>query len=119
MEQKIRARQNWLRIYEQTDSVTKTALRCGIARTTLYRWIKRSKEEGKSGLSDKSKRPPNIVNTKVTSDLESIILNLRKKKRGGSQRISSYLLPKKITLSTMTVLQFFSKPSGKASCKAS
>lgn len=33
--------------------------------TTLYRWIKRYKEEGKSGLSDKSKRPLNLVNTKV------------------------------------------------------
>lgn len=77
MERKIRARQNWLRIYEQTGSVTKTALRCGIARTTLYRWIKRYKEEGKSGLSDKSKRPLNLVNTKVTSDLESMILDLR------------------------------------------
>ncbi|WP_183309108.1 helix-turn-helix domain-containing protein, partial [Dysgonomonas hofstadii] len=59
MERKIRARQNWLRIYEQTGSVTKTALRYGIARTTLYRWIKRYQEEGKSGLSDKSKRPLN------------------------------------------------------------
>ncbi|WP_183308069.1 helix-turn-helix domain-containing protein, partial [Dysgonomonas hofstadii] len=46
-------------MYEQTGSVTKTALRCGIARTTLYRWIKRYQEEGKSGLSDKSKRPLN------------------------------------------------------------
>lgn len=119
MEQKIRARQNWLRIYEQTGSVNKTALRCSIARTTLYRWIKRSKEEGKSGLSDKSKRPLNVVNTKVTSDMESIMLNLRKKKRGGPQRISSYLLPKKITLSPMIVWQFFSRPSGKAYCKAS
>ncbi len=109
MERKIRARQNWLRIYEQTGSVTKTALRCGIARTTLYRWIKRYKEEGKSGLSDKSKRPLNLVNTKVTSDLESMILDLRKKKRWGSQRISSYLLRKKITLSPMTVWRVLSK----------
>lgn len=35
--QKIRARQNWLKIYEQKGSVTKIALRCGIARTTLTR----------------------------------------------------------------------------------
>ena len=54
----------------ETGSVTKAALRCGIARTTLYRWMKRYEKEGKSGLSDKSKRPLNLVNDKVTNDLE-------------------------------------------------
>ncbi|WP_366070984.1 helix-turn-helix domain-containing protein [uncultured Alistipes sp.] len=34
--------------------MTKTALRCGIARSTLYRWIKRHKEYGENGLSDVS-----------------------------------------------------------------
>lgn len=76
MEQKIRACQNWLRIYEQTGSVTKTALRCGIARTTVYRRIKRYKKEGKSRFSDKSKRPLNLVNNKITSNLELIILDI-------------------------------------------
>lgn len=50
-------RQKWLELYAETGSVTKTALLCGIARSTLYRWINRGKEEGKSELSDKSKRP--------------------------------------------------------------
>lgn len=93
MERKIKARQSWLRIYEQPGSVTKTALRCGIARTTLYRWIKRFEKEGKSGLSDKSKRPLNLVNTKVTSDLESMILDLLYKQTGGQS--SSTMLSKR------------------------
>ena len=54
---KIRMRQKWLEIYAETGSVTKTALRCGIARSTLYRWINREKEQDKSKLSDNTTVP--------------------------------------------------------------
>lgn len=73
---KIRMRQKWLELYAETGSVTKTALRCGVARSTLYRWINRGKEEGKSELSDKSKRPSRLANMKITPEIETIILNL-------------------------------------------
>ena len=73
---KIRMRQKWLELYAETGSVTKTALRCGIARSTLYRWINREKEQGKSELSDKSKRPSRLANMKITPEIETIILNL-------------------------------------------
>lgn len=69
-------RQKWLELYVETGSVTKTALRCGIARSTLYRWINREKEQGKSELSDKSKRPSRLANMKITPEIETIILNL-------------------------------------------
>jgi len=52
-QQQVKARKDWLKIYLESRSVTKTALRCGIARSTLHRWIKRYKEEGEQGLSDK------------------------------------------------------------------
>ena len=83
---------------------TKTALRCGVARSTLYRWINRGKEEGKSELSDKSKRPSRLANMKITPEIETIILNLRETRRWGTQRIANYLLRKRIKLSAMTVL---------------
>ena len=95
-------RQKWLEIYAETGSVTKTALRCGIARSTLYRWINREKEQGKSELSekeqgkselsDKSKRPSRLANIKMTPEIETIILNLRETRRWGAQRIANYLL---------------------------
>ena len=96
-------RQKWLGIYTETGSVTKTALRCGIARSTLYRWINRGKEEGKSELSDKSKRPSRLANMKITPEIETIILNLRETRKWGAQRIANYLLRKRIKLSGMTV----------------
>ncbi len=76
MKEDIRMRQKWLELYAETGSVTKTALRCGIARSTLYRWINREKEQGKSELSDKSKRPSRLANMKITPEIETIILNL-------------------------------------------
>ena len=82
---KIRMRQKWLELYAETGSVTKTALRCGIARTTLYRWINREKEQGKSELSDKSKRPSRLANMKITPEIETIILNLCVRQEDGER----------------------------------
>lgn len=96
-------RQKWLELYAETGSVTKTALRCGIARSTLYRWINHEKEQGKSELSDKSKRPSRLANMKITPEIETIILNLRETRIWGAQRIANNLLRKKIKFSAMTV----------------
>ena len=82
---KIRMRQKWLELYAETGSVTKTALRCGIARSTLYRWINREKEQGKSELSDKSKRPSRLANMKITPEIETIILNLCVRQEDGGR----------------------------------
>lgn len=108
-ERKIRARKNWLKIYTESGSVTQTSLRCGIARFTAHRWIKRYKEEGEAGLSDKSRRPKTLANIKVSDELEHLILDLRAKKKWGAGRISTHLLRKDIKLSTMTVWRVLSK----------
>ena len=103
-ERKIIARRNWLRIYNETGSVTKTALRCGIARSTLYRWMKRSEEHSEPKLSDKPHRPNNLTNKKITLELEALILDIREKRKWGAARISTHLLrTKKIELSPMPV----------------
>ena len=82
---KIRMRQKWLELYAETGSVTKTALRCGITRSTLYRWINCEKEQGKSELSDKSKRPSRLANMKITPEIETIILNLCVRQEDGER----------------------------------
>ena len=82
---KIRMRQKWLELYAETGSVTKTALRCGITRSTLYRWINCEKEQGKSELSDKSKRSSRLANMKITPEIETIILNLCVRQEDGER----------------------------------
>ena len=109
-DRKIKAREKWLKIYEETQSVTKTCLRCGIARSTLYRWIKRYNELGKAGLSDKSKRPLKLANQKINGELEQLILQIRKKHKWGAQGISNYLKrTKRISISTMTIWRVLNK----------
>lgn len=107
---KVKARENWLKVYDELGSVTKASLRLGVARSTLYRWIKRFNEHGKEGLSDKSRRPNNLTNQKVDESLEQIILNCRKNRNWGPDRIVSYLLHKKgIHLSSMTIWRVLRK----------
>lgn len=60
-------------------------------------------------MSDKSRRPKTLTNTKVTKEIESIILDLREKKRWGAARISIHLLRKEIILSAMTVWRLLYK----------
>lgn len=85
MKEDIRMRQKWLELYVETGSVTKTALRCGITRSTLYRWINCEKEQGKSELSDKSKHSSRLANMKITPEIETIILNLCVRQEDGER----------------------------------
>ena len=75
MKEDIRMRQKWLELYVETGSVTKTALR----------WINCEKEQGKSELSDKSKRSSRLANMKITPEIETIILNLCVRQEDGER----------------------------------
>jgi len=109
-DRKVRTRANWLKIYKELNSITKASRKIGISRSTLYRWILRFNSEGDFGLSDKSERPKKLVNQKVDSFLENEILEIRKKKNWGPQRISTFLIRKlSIKLSPMTVWRVLSK----------
>jgi len=109
-ERKKRARENWLKTYQNLGSIAKASRKLGISRSTLYRWMNRYKLEGKSGLSDKSRRPKNLVNQKVDQQIESEILSIRKKRNWGPQRISTFLhRKKKIELSPMTIWRVLSR----------
>jgi len=109
-ERNARTRQKWIQVYEQLGSITKTAIRCGISRSTLYRWIERARSDPDSKLLDKSKRPKDLTNNKVTKETEALILDIRKRHNWGSQRISTFLLRKNnIHLSTMTIWRVLKK----------
>jgi len=51
-ERQIKAHKKCVHAYQELGSVPKAALRCGIAGSTLQRWIRRYNEEGEAGLSD-------------------------------------------------------------------
>ncbi|GAA4298430.1 IS481 family transposase [Aestuariibaculum suncheonense] len=75
----------------------------------MYRWLKRYEESGVLGLSDKSRCPKTLAHTKITEDIENQVLEIRRKRKWGSKRISTYLLRKNLKISSMTVWRIFSK----------
>lgn len=89
---KLTARKNWIKIYEELGLVSKAARRCGIPRSTLYRWINRYNANDENSLKDKSQKPINLAQQKITHEIEKIILSIREQHNFGPQSISTYLL---------------------------
>ncbi len=87
----VKARETWLKCYEELGSVSKAARKCGIPRSTLYRWIKRVKSDGRAGLVGQSKRPKILAKQKITEDIIELIKSIRLEFRFGPQSISTHL----------------------------
>jgi transposase len=87
-EQPQKARAYWIRTYQQLSSISKAARHCGIARSTLQRWLKRLPQEG---LADRSRRPHKLARQKVDDETINLILDVRDKYRFGKIRICSHL----------------------------
>lgn len=107
---KIKAREIWIKTYMELGSVSKAARRCGIPRSTLYRWTKRYQTEEENPLSDKSQKPKRLAKQKITKEIEETILSIRIKHNFGPQSISTHLLRNyRIDLSPSTIWRVLSK----------
>lgn len=101
---KFKARKIWIKNYQELGSVSKASRKCGIPRSTLYRWIKRHEFLGEAGLNDLCQKPKKLAKQKITKEMENLILEIRKKYAYGPQRISTNLLREhQIKLSVPTV----------------
>ena len=92
MNKEIKQRLTWIKLYEETQNAGLVCRRCGISRPTLRKWLKRYEESGLEGLKDVSKRPHSSPNTKISNEVESWMLSLRKKRKLGARRIQNELL---------------------------
>ncbi|TKK66177.1 IS481 family transposase [Ilyomonas limi] len=106
----IKARETWVKCFEELGSVSKAARKCGIPRSTLYRWIKRCNTEGKDCLKGRSKRPKKLAKQKINDDLEQLIQSIRSTYNFGPQRIHIHLLRvHHIDLSSATIWRVLKK----------
>jgi transposase len=106
-DQKQKARETWVKVYEQLGSVSKAARHCGIARSTLQRWIKRLPQEG---LADRFRRPKRLARQKWDDDTINLILDIRDVHRFGKIRICSHLWQHhQIRISPSTVARVLEK----------
>ena len=92
MEPKIKARLQWVELYNKTKDAGYTCRRCGISYPTLRKWDKRYKEKGIEGLSEHSRKPRNSPIKKVNDQITAAVLNLRNKRNFGARRIQSELI---------------------------
>ena len=82
--------------------VSEVCNRYAVSRKTLYKWRKRYQSEGIKGLENRSRRPY-IVNRKVTTSIEQLILQHRDEKLG-PRRIKHRLRRRyHVSLSTRTI----------------
>ncbi len=91
MRHKIKARLEWVKLYEATKNAGFVCRRCGISRPTLRKWWRRFQKMGEAGLEELSRRPHHSPNRKVL-DREISWISALRKRRLGSRRIQSELL---------------------------
>lgn len=101
------ARQKWLAVYYQLGSISLAARRCGIARSTLQRWIKRKELEG---FEDRSRRPHHLARQQFDTEIETLVLQARQAHNYGKIRICSFLFQQHaIQVSAATVGRILKK----------
>ncbi len=91
MTHKIKARLEWVKLYEETRNSGFVCRRCGISWPTLRTWWGRFQKIGEAGLIELSRRSHHSPNRKVLAKEIGWISELRKR-RLGSRRIQSELL---------------------------
>ena len=110
----VKAGENWINSYKALGSVSKAARKCGIPRSTLYRWLGRYATGGEEELISKSSKPKHLAKQKVGDNLKEIILRIRQDYKFGPQRISTHLLREyQIVLSTATIWRALKQPEVK------
>ena len=91
MDNDVRKRIRWVRLYEELGNARMVCLKCSISRPTLRKWWRRYQESGLTGLQEESRRPKTSPNRKIFPEHEGLIAELRERKLG-HRRIQNELL---------------------------
>lgn len=89
-EREIKRKLKVLHHAEQSGNASKTCRYFGVSRSIFYRWQRRYKKAGESGLKNEKPIPINPAN-KTPDEVEEKVLYLRKKYHLGPIRIVWYL----------------------------
>nr|WP_164126200.1 IS481 family transposase [Sphingobacterium sp. xlx-73] len=109
MNNEVKKRLGWVKLYESVGNAGIVCLRCGITRPTLRKWVKRFKESGIDGLSELSRKPYKIHH-KITKEDEYRILELRTNRNLGHRSIASEMKRLYgVSISTATVHKILKK----------
>ena len=106
----LKARLGWVQMYQATQNQALTCRRCGISKKTLRKWCRRYEAQGEEGLRSQSRRPHKLPPSKVTSEHEALILELRRTRRLGPKGLQRELLRlHQLRFSTRTIWKVLHK----------
>lgn len=99
-------RLRWIEAYRSVGNAGEICSRFGISRPTLRKWVRRYEQFGEAGLHDESRRPATSPNRKVFEREETLILELRRKRKLGIGKLRDELRQVHgINLSTDTIMK--------------
>lgn len=88
MEQRYRCIERWR---EEGESVAELALRYGISRKTIYKWIERYESGGLEALADQSRRP-RVQAGRTAAEIEDYVIELRQRRPSwGPEKLKRWL----------------------------
>ncbi len=97
-------RLGWIKLDEEIGNAGVACRRCGISRPTLRKWWRRYQAQGTAGLEEQSRRPHRSPGRKVLEREEGLILQLRRERKLGLQRLRIELIRShglRLTLDTL------------------
>jgi DNA-binding GntR family transcriptional regulator len=104
MDRNDRAR--WIEAYRQSGNAGRVCTEFGISRPTLRKWLRRYEELGPDGLHEENRRPLHSPNRKVFAREEALILDLRRTRKLGVQKLRQELRDEHgVDLSSDTILK--------------
>lgn len=77
MDDEMRRRFRWVRLYQETGDAGQACRRCGISPPTLRKWVRRFDENGEDGLKSRSRCPAQSPNRRIFAPERALILDLR------------------------------------------
>ena len=106
------------RVLKEGWPACRAAEAAGVSRTTTYKWVRRFREEGTSGLGDRSSRPA-AMPRQLSAELTARVLAVRRDRRWGPHRVAAVLELPRSTVYAVLVrhhcsrLRDFDPPTGK------
>ena len=86
----VKARQQLIKTYQETKSISETARRWHTSRQVVRKWLRRFEAQGLQGLQDLSRRPHSSPR-QTAHEIEQVVRDARLATGYGRERLALYL----------------------------
>lgn len=83
LSREAKMRLKWMDFYRKHNNARKTCRHFGVSHSTLYKWFTRYKEQGLTGLENRSKRPRHVRTSRIPYEVVDHVVTLRQEYPAG------------------------------------